>query len=119
MSAPESATISFDVLLRGTSDDVSLASADLDKLRPPADAIEFCHRWLSEQGVTCHRTNFGLGCEAPVQLFERLFSVRVPSSPRNASAAASEELQSEPKPPQEIAHLVSQITIARPPTFFS
>lgn len=114
-----SSTIPFDVLLRGETEDISVAAADLNKLRPPAEAIERCFRWLSEQGVTCHRTDFGLACEAKVALFESLFDVKVTKQQAGATSPACYRLSGQPKTPAEIGSLVSQVTVAQPPTFFS
>ena len=118
MPEESSLTISFDVLLHGKTDDVSVAAADVDKLRPSPQAIETCHRWLSQQGVTCHRTDFGLACEADVELFEALFKVRVVKHQASPAAAAVYLMDDEPQPPQEIKELVSQVTVAQPPTYF-
>ncbi len=112
-------TIAFDVLLRGRTDDVDVASVTgIDSLRPPPDNIERCFRWLSEQGVTCHRTDFGLGCEAEVTLFESLFSVRVVAERTSRESPPTFTAQGTPQPPPAIAKVVSQITVARPPTLF-
>ena len=51
--------ISFDVLLRAAGRDVPPSTATIDQLRPPPENIERCLRWLSDRGVTCHRTDFG------------------------------------------------------------
>ena len=108
-------TIAFDVLLRSETDNVEVAVANVDKLRPPPEAIERCHRWLSKQGVTCHKTDFGLACEAGIELFERLFGTRVKKQQDTPSSYA---LESEPQAPSEIEALVSQITLVQPPTYF-
>ena len=118
MSQSPDATVAFDVLLRGETDDVTVASANLDKLRPPAEAIETCFRWLSEQGVTCHRVDFGLACEAKVELFESLFGVRLTKQQHRAPGTLPYQLSEEPESPPEIRHLVSQVTLAHPPTYF-
>ncbi len=113
------ATIAFDVLLRGNTDDLHVASvAGIDSLRPPPENIEQCFRWLSEQGVTCHRTDFGLGCEAKVELFESLFSVQVVAQRTSPESPPTFTAQGTPQPPPAIAEVVSQITIAHPPTLF-
>lgn len=119
MAKETSSTISFDVLLRGETDDVSVAAENLDRLRPPAEAIERCFRWLSKQGVTCHRTDFGVACEAPVDVFEALFRVHVIRKRTSATAPPSYQVQAQPQPPPEIESLVSQVTVAQPPTLFN
>ena len=118
MSEATGPTICFDVLLRGETDDITVASANLDKLRPPAEAIERCFRWLAEQGVICHRTDFGLACEAKVDLFESLFGVQVTRQQGSESAPPTYLLSDTPQPPPKIGQLVSQVTVAEPPTFF-
>ncbi len=117
MSTGEHSTIAFDVLLRGESGNVDIAPANLEKLRPPAESIERCFRWLSEQGITCHRTEFGLACEAKIELFENLFGVQVTTRSEGAEPPVH-EINSELKIPTEIEKLVAQITVARPPTYF-
>ena len=115
MSKETSSIIAFDVLLRGETDDVSVAAVDLDNLRPPPEAMERCFRWLSNQGVTCHKTEFGLACEAKVERFETLFGVRII---KEQSVTPTCDLEVEPQAPADIADLVLQITVVKPPTFF-
>lgn len=115
MSDAANRTIAFDVLLRGESDDVEISAASLEKLRPSPDVIERCYRWLSGRSVTCHKTDFGLGCEASVEVFESLFGVSVTSDP---SQSASPKLDGDIQIPTEIENLVSQITLVQRPTFF-
>lgn len=110
--------ISFDVLLRGDSTDVAHVAVDVHKLRPKLGVIEFCLRSFSELGVTCHRLDFGLACEAPPELFESLFGVTV-TGRTDDSGHTVYEVSGEPRPPKEIAQHVDQITIARPPTLFA
>lgn len=119
MPKQPSSKVSFDVLLRGETDDVSVAAASLEKLRPPAAAIERCFRWLSARDVTCHRTDFGLACEAKVDVFERLFDVQLTRLPTGGATPPSYQLKGEPRPPSEIESLVWQITLTQPPTFFN
>jgi hypothetical protein len=97
-------SISFTVLLLGETTDTQ--AADIHKLRPKPGVVDFCLRRLSELGVTCHRLDFGLACEASAGLFENLFGVTV----------TEYEVSGEPQPPEEIAQYVDQITIDRPPT---
>ncbi len=113
-----SSTISFDVLVRGETADVPVTPANLDKVRPPPEAVERCFRYLTQQGITCHRTNFGLACEARVELFESLFEVRVTKQQASPAAAPIFQMQDKPRPPREIENLISQVTVAPPPSFF-
>ncbi len=109
--------VSFDVLLRGRGGDVPPSAATIEQLRAPPEHIERCNRWLSAQGITCHTTDFGLACESPVELFERVFGV---SLERRATGGGrpSFQLTQDPQVPEEIAPLVDQITLAPPPTYF-
>lgn len=116
MSKKSSSIIAFDILLRGETDDVEVAAANVDKLRPPPESIERCFRWLSNEGVSCHKTEFGVACEATVEHFETLFGTRII---KEQSGAPNFDLEVEPQAPADIADLVSQITVARPPTFFT
>ena len=113
-----SETLAFDVLLRGATDDVSVASADIDALKPPPEAIERCFRWLTAQGITCHRTDFGLACESGIDLFQTVFQVEVDSEEPGADVPATYRLRGELRVPTEIEPFVLQVTIAQPPTFF-
>jgi len=110
-------SVAFDVLLRGPMGDVPISTATLDQLRPSPEHLERCFRWLSAQGVTCHRMDFGLACEAPLDVFEELFSV---SLARRTTKAGQPwfELTQTPEVPVEIAALVDQVTVAPPPAFY-
>ncbi len=108
-------TIAFDVLLRGETDDMDVATANLDKLRPPPEAIEKCFRWFAAKGVTCFRTDFGLGCEATVELFQSLFDVKLKQI---GAEQPHYQIDGELHISKEIADLISQVTLVRPPTFF-
>lgn len=119
MSEKNDSPISFNVLLRGETDDVSIAASNLDRIRPTEEAIERCFHWLSEQGVICHRTDFGLACESTLELFESLFCVQVSKQETDTAAPVSYQLQGEAHPPSEIETLVSQVTLTHPPTFFN
>ena len=113
-----SETIAFDVLLRGAADDVSVAPADIDALKPPPESIERCFRWLTAQGITCHRTDFGLACESEIDLFQSVFQVEVDSDQPRPDTPATYHLRGELRVPPEIEPLVLQVTIAQPPAFF-
>ena len=118
MSEASRSKVSFDILLRGESSDISTASVNIDNFRPPATAIEHCYRWLSEQGVTCHQTDFGLACESNAELFEQLFNVTIEKTVSRKSGQMTFETKTDPVPPKEIEQMVLQITIAKPPTLF-
>ena len=109
--------VSFDVLLRGPGGDVPISAATLDQLRPSPEHLERCFRWLSTQGVTCHRTDFGLACEAPLDVFEKLFSVSL-ARRKGKDGRPWFELTEVPIVPAEIAALVDQVSVAPPPDFF-
>ncbi len=89
----------------------------IDEFRPTPDAIEECRRWLTDNGVICHPTGFGLACSTPEETFNSLFPRR-----RNSDAVAEsgqgDETIEEFNPPEAIAHHVDQITLSREPDFF-
>lgn len=111
-------TIAFDVLLRGATDDLSVAPANIDSLKPSPDAIERCFRLLTGRGITCHRTDFGLACESTIDLFETVFQVRVDADSSGPNAPVTYHLRGEPRPPSEIGSLILQVTISQLPTYF-
>lgn len=110
--------VAFDILLKGESSDLTSAPANIDSFRPPAKDIEHCYRWLSQRGVTCHRTDFGLVCEANTDLFEQLFNVTIDKIDSENSGHVFFKAKTDPVPPKAIEQMVLQITIARPPTLF-
>lgn len=117
---PQASTdmLSFDVLLRGgEAEEVVPAASTIDQLRPPPGAIERCYRWFAERGVTCHRTDFGLACQATVALFEKLFGVKVRSA-TSPNGQRTFTMDGQPGVPSELSDMIEQVTIARPPTFF-
>ena len=105
-------------MLRGATDDLSVAPANIDALKPPPESIERCFLWLTAQGITCHRTDFGLACECGLDLFQSVFQVAVDSEEPGAGMPARHDLRGELRVPPEIEPFVLQVTIAQPPVFF-
>ncbi len=93
--------IQIDILLRG-SRPVDAATVDtIDEVRPAAEDVEHCRRWLVEHGLVCHATDFGLICEGIASEIRRVFG-----SPN------------EPLPPEEIADYIAQVTVFQSPDYF-
>ncbi len=114
------ATVAFDVLLRGAAGDAPPSVETIGQFRPPPQAIEFCVRWLSRRGAKCHRADFSLACEMPVDEFERLFGVTFPASQQPARSAKHRSAGAAPSiaVPAELARYVEQITITPQPEMF-
>lgn len=109
--------IQFDILLKAMDSIDIIDLSNIDRLRPPPENIEKCYRWFSSKGVTCHTTDFGLACSAPVELFESLFSTNVERS-KSKIAAPSWDCSPPPKAPPEIEEYVDQISITASPELY-
>lgn len=109
----------FDILVRAVRPGPGRKArlSNLEEFRPSDEDVEKCRRMLAARGVTCHFTGFGLACSVPRELFESLFSARLEAH-RTEQGMMFWKPSSEPKPPEELASLVEQITIARPPDLF-
>jgi hypothetical protein len=93
--------IQFDMLIRSAAAGTATVS-QLDSYCASEADIEYCRGWLTERRVVCHPTSFGLACEAEAPTFAELFGSTL-----------------DPRPPDELADRVEQITLVRPPDFFA
>ena len=109
--------IGFDILLKAPASGKTPHIDNIDQFKPPQENIVKCHRWLAAKGVTCHSTDFGLACKAPVALFETLFSTKV-NRGNSAPGEPNWHCLSPPKAPREIEEYVDQISIPAPPEFY-
>lgn len=91
--------------------------ATIERFKPPPEAVIRCARWLSEQGVTCRDTGFGLACSAPQGRFEALFTVSLLWRPPSVSNSPW-LMHGVPQAPQEIADVVADITLTGLPELF-
>jgi hypothetical protein len=115
--ARKSAPISFDVLLRSDASGREASAKTVGAFAPDSEKMERCRRWLAARGVTCSAANFSIACSAPPEVFAKLF--RVKAKPAKAAAAQpSAEIEGSIQVPEEIAELVEQVTLTRPPEFF-
>jgi len=114
MADKHEVVVAFDVLLRGAAGETIPTVETIDQFRPPQKAVEFCVRWLSRHGATCHRADFSLACEMPLDEFERLFDLKLQrgeSAKSRAAAAAAPSISV----PTELEPYVEQITITPQP----
>ena len=111
--------VSFDILLKGRMADTSRTPQmeNIEQFKPTGETIERSRRWLLGEGVRCHPTEFGLACTAPVELFERLFQVRLEERLVTPGGAPF-GLSGEPVAPEPIADWVDQITLTVAPELF-
>ena len=109
--------VGFDILMRAPASGKTPNIDNIDQFKPPPENIVKCHRWLASRGVTCHPTDFGFACSAPVDIFETLFHTKVKRS-KSAPGVPSWSCSPPPKAPHEIEEYVDQITIPAPPEFF-
>ena len=117
MKDKRSNIIQFDILLKPADSSEILQVNNIDQFRPPPENIEKCHRWLTSKGVTCYRTDFGLACSAPAELFESLFSTKVERS-KLKIAAPPWHCSLPPKAPPEIGEYIDQISITVLPELY-
>ena len=117
MENKRSNIIQFDILLKPAGASKTPHVNNIDQFRPPAENIEICRRWLASKGVMCHSTDFGLACNAPVKLFETLFSTRVKRS-KSGPAMPPWHCSSPPESPLEIEEYIDQISISAPPELY-
>jgi hypothetical protein len=117
MSNTDSGRIDFEILLRSPGSKRTPHVDTIDQFRPDVEAVEYCRRWLSDKGVTCYPTEFGLVCSASKELFESLFSTKI-EPVRQMPGKPPWRFLSGPKPPSEIAHYIEQIEIPAPPELF-
>ena len=110
-------TVAFDVLLHPSGASVEPDVRTVAALRPAPEDIVRCRQWFAARGVEAYDTAFGLSCSAPHRVFEALFGVtlRAPADPAESSVP---EIIGCVEPPAEIADLVEQVTLTRPPEFF-
>ena len=108
--------LKFDVLVRseGAATDTLPSLRTLDELRPSPESIERCLRWFAVQGVTCHRTDFGLACEAAISTFKEAFG----EDALQRDPAGDWQVAATMNLPPEVSDLVAQITISHPPEWF-
>ncbi|MHC4508008.1 MAG: protease pro-enzyme activation domain-containing protein [Planctomycetota bacterium] len=109
--------IGFDILLKAPGSDKTPHVDNIAQFKPPPENIAKCHRWLASRGVTCHATDFGLACSAPVGLFETLFSTKVECG-TPAPGAPHWHCSSPPEAPREIEEYVDQISISVLPELY-
>lgn len=109
--------IHFDILLKPAGSNKTPVVDNIDQFRPHAEIIEKCRRWLTSKGITCHSTDFGLACSAPLKIFEILFNTKVEQS-GSGPGMPPRRCSSPPKAPPEIEEHVDQITISAPPELY-
>jgi hypothetical protein len=117
MGKSRSETVEVDILLKAPASGKTPSVQNIEQFKPPPEDIAKCLRWLASQGVTCHSTDFGLACSAPVETFEALFSTtleRTGAAPGKPCWACS----SPPQAPREIERYVDQISISAPPELY-
>lgn len=104
----------FDVLVHSRASAAELLPSleTIEEFRPPAEWIERCRLWLSDQQVTCHRTDFGLACEASPEVFEELFSARLAPG---EGPEGGWRVESDIEIPEPIADIVEQVTVPPAP----
>ncbi len=66
------------------------------------------------EGVTCHRTDFGLACEAATSTFKEAFG----EDALRRDPAGDWQVAATMNLPPEVSDLVAQITISHPPEWF-
>ncbi|MGH0037255.1 MAG: hypothetical protein ACQGVK_19695 [Myxococcota bacterium] len=110
--------VRFDVLLRAPGSGREASVGTIADHRVDPDAIERCRRVLADRGVTCHPTDFGLVCDASKVVFEGTFGVELARSAEGHTGRPAWAMLGVPAPPESIADLVDQITIAAEPELF-
>lgn len=118
MTTSEAERVVFEILLRAPGSGGIPSVGTIAQHRPDPGAIEECRRVLAAGGVTCHTTDFGLVCDAPREIFESLFRVKLARSRDRRPALPAWVVEGEPRPPETIASYVDQVTISSGPEFF-
>ncbi len=118
MTTSEAERVVFEILLRAPGSGGIPSLDTIAQHRPDPGAIEVCRRVLAAGGVTCHPTDFGLVCDAPREVFESLFRVKLGRIHDRQPARPAWVVEEEPRPPEAIASYVDQVTISSEPEFF-
>lgn len=93
--------------------------ATIDEFKPKVVDIDRAERWFADHGVTVYKTDFGLSCTAPREVFESIFEVRLSSRADPSSGTVfflPEGLTL--RIPEELAIIVDQVTLTVSPEFF-
>lgn len=110
-------TVTFDVLLHPSGAPVEPDVRTVAALRPAPEDIVRCRQWFAARDVEAYDTAFGLSCSAAHHVFESLFGVTL-RAPTDPAVSAVPEIIGCVEPPAEIADLVEQVTLTRPPELF-
>ena len=109
--------ISFDILLKGHNKEGSIPSTGgIDDFKPPYEHIIICHRYFTENGITCHPTDFGLACQATRSAIEKVFSCSL--AYHTADKYSKWDFATLPSYPEEIGKYIDQVTFSASPDFF-
>jgi len=111
--------VQFDVLLRGHNGAGTPSVATIDNFKPKFDDIVRTERWFTAHGVTVYKTEFGLSCSAPREVFESIFDVKLSSRTDPGSGTVFYLPEgSSLRIPEELADIIDQVTLTVSPEFF-
>ena len=108
--------VNVDILIRSSGSLTKVDLKTIDDFRADLEEIEICHRWFFKQNIKCYKTDFGLSCIVPVEIVKSLFSTDIEMG--NVDNVFKWKFIGQPKPPDEIAEYVREITISAPPELF-
>ncbi len=117
MPSPTGEQVCFEVLLRSEATGRTPNADTIDLFRPSAESLERCRRWFASAGASCETTQFGLVCRMPRTAVELLFGVELKLAGTSGDFPCY-HTDEEIRAPSELAHLIDQITIPRPPDMF-
>ena len=96
-------TIQFEVMVRSEGTGRTATLDTLHRFRPPPDKIREVVAWLQHRGFVCHPSDYVIVCSGEPTLVNEVFQ-------RTEDGALSI--------PDDLRHLVEQITLCAPPEYF-